>query len=334
MTLPVKVQEQGDRADELMKDLFPSIDGEPEPSDAGDGPEPEPAKAAEPGPQLIPELGLGKDLDIGKKSDEGDYRQMYLTLKGKYDSEVPYLRETVDALAKESEELRAAVSDIRDKKDTPPVASIQTSEDLRRVMDDLGEDIVRPIINAAVQQALEQMKPLQTEFKTVTDALAQSRQAEYEKGLIGMFAQLDKDYPEWRGINQSREFLDWLQTREYPSDRHTYQVRLTEARNALDIQKIIGVFELYKRATGNGGDAEKPGGPQVDPKLASMISPNASKSGAPTPQQKRTYSKAEVTRFYDDLRRAKATGIYPNLKARFDSMEADITYAAMEGRVT
>lgn len=255
------------------------------------------------------------------KGDE--WEQKFRSMQGRYQaalaesqasnaqmkSQMAQLMQQVEALTTAAKAAEKATKPAADPKD----------------VENFGADMIE-----MVQRYAEQM------FRGVSDQFGQSMQAltgrvaELEKAVSGVssrtemtleqqfYAALGAAVPEWEQINVDDRWLRWLAEAD-PVYGVPRQASLDESRNRLDVQRVVAIFNEFKRTL-----PAKPA-PQS---LANQVAPNGAATPAPASlPDKPILSHKFVEKFYND----KAKGRVPEADAA--RIEAEINSAAAEGRI-
>lgn len=185
---------------------------------------------------------------------------------------------------------------------------------------------------APIAQALHdlnrRMEQLQGMAPTVQRVVA-NQQATAEQSFAD---KLTRAVPDWTRINDDPRFHDWLLT---PDDmtglqRQTY---LADAEQALDLQRVVSIFQAWKRESGvqNAPAAQPTAAASNASKLERQVAPGRASASTAAPSQKaeKQYTPADIAAFYKD----KLRGMYKDRAAEAQAIERDIFLAQREGRV-
>ena len=169
---------------------------------------------------------------------------------------------------------------------------------------------------AKLQSELTQ---LQRQSGNISTELVKTRRQTLEDDL-------DSAVPNWRVINESSEFLDWLDKFDIIAGT-TRRVALASAYKNLEVPRVVGIFEVYVREHPEAASASN--APSVSSE--SLLAPTSRGGQAPaTPEgaaSKRLISESEIRDFYTRVRKKQVS---PEEYARFD---AELAVATREGRV-
>lgn len=264
-----------------------------------------------------------------------DWEQRYRTLQGKYNQEVPSLRQQVESL----ERAFAAIQTAK----TPPAPAPTTVVVPQEDVENFGQDLV----DAARRWARAEVQPQIEELRTTIGDL-NSRYGTLEtsqRGTVTMTARqsvmagLDADPTigaTWRATNDSPAFLAWLDQ----ADPFSGQQRLQLLRVAFDAgqtPRVAAFFNTFAReqTVTHVPATPTPQTPQQGaggPRLEDLAVPGqgtgpASSSGAQ--QEKRVWRTRDITAFYRDVQK----GLYHGREPERLRLEQDLVAAATEGRV-
>ncbi|HYW83966.1 MAG TPA: hypothetical protein VFB30_11955 [Spirochaetia bacterium] len=253
-------------------------------------------------------------------------RAAYATLQGKYNSEIAGLRAVT---TQQTELLNQLV-----KERTPAAAPVapKTPEEVMKALGATDKEIedfgtLLPVVARIAENMFKptlaklegEIAHLRQSQNVTQNTLVKSRQDSLED-------MLDTDIPNWRVINESQEFLDWLDTYDIMAGT-TRRVALSSAYKALDAVRVSGIFQAYVREYPAALSASD--GPAVDtetliqPAPAGGQPPAAPGGGA----SKRIIPESEIRDFYTRVRKKQVS---PEEYARFS---AEIAAATAEGRV-
>lgn len=318
--LPKQVQAQLEEAERLQQSLTqaePASDSgppdpgeEPQPAEASPG-QPQPATPAEP-----PEEPA---------RDAAYWKKRFETVDGMYKADVQPLRQQLQTQAESLAQLQArleAQQQAQQKPEEPKKAQLVTAQDEERYGSDLIE-LMRRVIREesgsvvsrmdAFDRALASLGPHMQRVGKVEQEVALTRQERF-------WGELTKEVPDWEQINADERWLAWLTKTDQLSGR-TRQTALQEAQAALDFQRVIAIFKLFKETL----PAVQPTQPRND--LARQVAPSkSSKAGVP-PQGAKVYTADEYA-YWLDPRRANDVE-----KPVREQMLVEMDRAFAEGRV-
>ena len=223
----------------------------------------------------------------------------------------------------------------RQRTPEPTAEKLVTSKDA----DDFGTDMVdfaRRVTReemTPVMQALSQMQRQLEQLGNLAPAVRQVATNQAATAEEKFFAQLESAVPDWASVNDSAKFHEWLLT---PDDMTgiSRQTILADARDRLDLRRVVSVFNTWKRETGVAPTAavqQQSSQPSNISRLEKQIAPGRTSAATSAPQQKaeRQWSPAEIAKFYTDRR----TGKFKGREAEASAMERDIFLAQRDGRI-
>lgn len=275
-----------------------------------------------------------------------DWEQRYRTLQGKYDSEIPQLRNQVSSLENLVRTMQAPAS--------APAASVASSsrpqatipqEDIEAYGPELIEAHHR-WTGAYVQPQLDDMRRELDHLKGGQEQITVNVMHDrVHDGLDG-----DPELASvWRNMNGDQGFLGWLHQPDPMSGQHRMTM-LQAAYDSGDAMRASRFFKAYiaehtggstyspppppqtapaqPYSNGNGHAPAPAGGPRLEDYVAPGRPSGSTNNGNGAPEKK-MWTNPEIAKFFDDRRR----GRYHGREAEGLQIEADIFAAANEGRV-
>lgn len=261
-----------------------------------------------------------------------DWQQKYRTVQGRYQAEVPELRAQNRRMESElaaAREQLAALGAAVQKLQNPPAEPAQSKADPRDEQV-FGADMVEMVNRyaqrtfAAAQQRIDQVV---SGFEQRIAALEQNVSGvsqRTEKTMESQFyATLEQLVPDWRAVNVTPEWLEWLGTVDevYNVPRQT---ALDVAFERRDAPRVAAVFKQFTKS--------KPAKAATET-MSTLVSPSEGGGGPVTPppqqQAKPMFSQKAVQQFYMDV----ARGRYRDRDAERVRLETEIDTAAREGRI-
>lgn len=321
MALPQQVQAALDAADATLAatnapSVFeaspaePALDAQPQPDPFGSAPQPQAAPVEPPAP-------------TAPKPDPWEAR--YTSLRGLFEKTVPELQGQVKTLQSNLSDAITRLNQASEKQERQP-AQPQAADP--KDVDNFGQDLVEMVsrvagqaiggaaqmFDAKVAQFEQQMARLEAAVQGTTEQVAVTAEQAF-------FDRVAKLVPSWEKVNVDPAFVAWLQEID-PVYGIARQEALKRAQGSLNADHAAAVFQAFI-------------GPQQaalrepDP-LDKQMSPRSATSVQPTSAQPQTISQADVTKFYDDVRR----GLYRGNAAEVVRIEQVINAALAEGRIT
>lgn len=327
--IPPSVQAQIRKAEEMVKALSSAEEngkaeatppqGEADTGAASPAPNAQQADTAQTAPEQTP------------PQDDGSFQAKYSTLKGKYDAEVPRLRGQITQLVSEIDSLKAAMQSARTAHpDTGHQPGAATPDTGRQPGDgntgkhaaasfdpekfkEYGDDFV---------QLVEEVNRLKTENKQLKGAVNQVESTQKATTYKDFRAQLTGRVPDLETLNSDPGFLQYL-GQVHPFTNRPLIESLREAESELDVERAVSFFDEFKKTL----DSPKPPAPSSTPKPP--ISPRPGQTAIELPTPGKIYSRADITRFFND----KIKGVYTGREAEADKIERDIFAAQSQGRI-
>ena len=102
---------------------------------------------------------------------------------------------------------------------------------------------------------------------------------------------------------------------------------LEDAQRKLDSKRVATFFSTYEQATGNANDARETRSSNSE--LVKQVAPGRGRSTKPVAGEGKTYSRADITKFFEDVRFGK----YKGREDERAKKERDIFAAQQEGRI-
>jgi hypothetical protein len=330
MGKPRAVQKAVAAAEQLHQEAYEA--DTPEAEDLG-------AEAPQDAPEPAGETDQVRADDTPANADEVEpapgteaWEQKYRTLDGKYKSEVPRLHDENDALRQEVSNMQQILANFgqdgaREVEVTPGEPLLRPEE-----VEDYGEDLISVVKRAAREEISPELSRLEAENRQLRDSLSSvsSTMAESARGTV--YRQLDTAVPDWKELNKSQHFLDWLSKRDVYSGL-TRQDLLSKAFEANDAARVIAFFRGYKQeqTVVTDGAQQQEDQPLAGSPLETLVAPgrpSATGAAGATPQG-RIWTQAEIAAFYSDVNKGRFKGREKEKSA----LEQDIVNASVEGRI-
>jgi hypothetical protein len=124
-----------------------------------------------------------------------------------------------------------------------------------------------------------------------------------------IYSVLDQNLPNWREINVSREFVQWLQGYD-PYSNQPKSVLLRNAFDSGDAGRVLTIFRGYLSET-------------------QQSAPTARTSRMPVDNSPATISDKDIERFYENVRK----GYYTGREKEKDREEMRLHHAILQGRL-
>lgn len=330
MSLPEQIQKQVDEAQRIVEQHYGTGESEtPETEAEQSEAAPEPATTAEPAP--APQA----------RSDDATYEQRWRTQQG--------IVSALNGKLAQADQRIQSLEQVISMMQQAPAPQVPQSQPQQQFITDqdrenFGDDTVDLALRAARQEnealrqdlrgmygALENMQQqfysLQQNVVPTVQRVAHNQQRSANQEFL---VELTRQVPNWETVNGDRRFHDWLLTPD-PMSGISRQIYLEEAHKSLDIARVAAVFNSFLNGSATGAPTQVQGrrtAPSSD--LQSQIAPGRSlSSAAPSANEARKWTRAEITKLYDD----KLRGRYAGREAEFAALERDVFSAQLEGRV-
>ena len=339
MVLPQQIQEQTEAIDELYKALgkTPRTDDvdvvednvEDNVDDKVDdkvvedfSSEVEPETVVAEANEEIPESESNEDKDKGESEDftEG-WKHKYSTLQGIHNADTGRYKDQIDKL----ETLIASMTAAVDESESTTPEPLITSED-REEWGDAAIDVMRKAAREEVTESAKRVTKVENQLKHMQSIVPQMQKVAQQQSKVSeqtFVAELDREVPDWREVNDDPNFHKWLLEIE-PFTGFTYQAALTEAGDDRDVSRVIHFFKTFKN--GNTDVKDRRG---VQSELEKQLPPGKKRSSSKVSTEKTVYSRDDITKFYSDV----IKGVYKGSDDKRKRIEADIFAAQNQGRI-
>jgi len=326
MPLPKSIQAQADAADATLKAAYPETHGLDGQTQVAEPVPPIPlpvVQASEPQPPAQPQA-QPVVVQQPQPPQDDSWEQRYRTLQGIHNKQVGELKDRLEQLAAQHQHLL-------DRLNAPaPVAQPQPVAVNPQDAETFGEDLVRMIQRTAEQTLGPVAQSVEQRLAQLEQSLQGTNKVVAKTADDTFFVSLREQVPDFDQINTSDPFLAWL-AEEDDLTGNPRQAALTAAGNARDLNRVVKVFNAFKKATGATQQPSPPATPQS--RLEAQVSPvSTGNGGAPVTtnaQGKPLLTTQQVERFYSDVRRGAYRG---NDQLRMQT-EAVINDALAEGRI-
>lgn len=259
------------------------------------------------------------------KEDASVWEQRYKTLQGMHNQNVADLKQRLEAAQAENKEMAERLTQIE-------AATQQAKQTVDpKFVEEFGEDLVG-MVQAIVKSNLEQAgTQFDTQIKDLDGKVSSTEQQLVQTANDLFLERLAKRVPDLEQVNSDPGFLEWLAEAD-PIYGEPRQTALDRAAQAHDVDRTANIFNAYLRTQQPAEPA--PAAPQRkpnNPQLEKQVAPDAGRA-SPAPSAdaaKRIWSSAEVTQFYDEVRR----GAYRGREEQMQAREQEINRALAEGRI-
>lgn len=326
--LPTPIKKQLAEIDELYKQpAAPAAEGEQgEQQSAVETPAPEPAQEpaapVESANSQAPAPPEQPAAPAAPSQDPSIWEQRYKTLQGLHNRNVEDLKTRLKARDDDMAALRKQIAELQAAKPAPTVDP-QDAETFGEDLVSMVQRVVDARVGHSGAQAESRIADLESRLTGTSNAVAQTAESLFLQHLAAQV-------PDYEDVNVEPGFLEWL---AQPDDVYgePRQSALDRAASALDAGRVARIFQAYKAGTRPASTpAPQPAKPSPQSQLEKQVAPRtASSAPAQAPQAKRTYTAADVTKFYDDV----SKGRYANRPDVMQREEAAINAALAEGRI-
>jgi len=338
VTIPPAVLAAAARANELQKQVYGTTEAEVTPE--GNPPEPAPAHIPVESVPATPAAQPAAPTPAPEPDDD-NWEKRYKAMKGRYDKEVPRLKEQVDTLIGEVNNLRGVLGTLEAR--SPEPAQQPAKQPKKLITAEQEQDYGAEFFQVVEMKARELIEPLQEQYENSLKELKQQingvNTQVAQTATVRMEQQLDRDVPTWRAVNADWEnngFKEWLQLPDpYSGDiRHSLLNKAYERFDAPRVAAFFKGFHAEVAATAPEGGADPSLAPTtpVAPKvpLASFAAPGRAKTAAPSlPAEKPIITRRQIHQYYQDIN----AGRYKGRDAERAEHERMIFEAQREGRI-
>lgn len=319
-TLPKQVRLQVERVDQMLAAAQAPAEPNNPPAPAPESvpAEPAPAPPAEPS---TPDASEAPPAPAAPPAEPWEHR--YRTLRGMHNRQMAEATRRAEAAEQERDALKAAQAapkpDIRlDPKD---------AETFGADLVGMAQRIAETVATAVVGKLEARIAQLEQKHEGAVRQVAQTAE---EVFLSRLAAQV----PDYQAQNEDAGFLAWLGEID-PVYGVPRQAGLDSATQALDADRTARVFLAYRNSrapapTPAAAPAPAPAPRPAPASLERQVAPGTNAQPAPLqPQEAAPITVADVTQFYNDVRR----GVYRGRDAEKARIEATINQALAEGRI-
>jgi len=324
--IPAAVKANAERANQLQKEFInptPS-EGEEQPVEGVEEEAPALNGDGEQHHEEPPVDGPG----LSPAEDEKTWKHKFLSMQGRYNSEIPKLRETAKAQAVQIGNLNKLLATVQRPEPVKAEETFKSSVTPEEVAEYGPEllDLMARVARDATAEATKEINRLKGLVKDVGGQIATGARAALLQGLDGAV-------PNWREVNDSAEFVDWLALPDqYSGDIRHNMLKAAFGRN--DTPRVIAFFKGFlAEMAALAPDQDEPG-KTVQPKtpLKNLAAPGRAKSTAApnnAPPEKPIFTASQITKFYSD----RTMGKFRGREKEAQQIEADIFAAQAEGRI-
>jgi hypothetical protein len=238
---------------------------------------------------------------------EESWEHRFKVLQGKYNAEVPRFAHENKDLKNRLQALEEQLEEMKNAK--PPELLVKPEE-----IEQYGEGLI-DVARRVAREELASKDALIAKLKSEIDSVKSVQSHVVQDSF---FRSLTEMVPDWEALNADANFLSWLDEVDDLTGE-TRQALLGRAEQARDPVRAAKFFNTYKKMSQTWAAKSAAS-------LEQQIVPPTNQAPS-TPQAKKIWTRAEITNFYDRLRRGTISDADAN------AIEADIASASVEGRI-
>jgi hypothetical protein len=330
MAIPEQIRKQSEAVSKLYEDLNPDST-----ASADEGNTAYTTPTADSANVIATTSAPTEQRLAGTTQEDLTYEQRWRSLQGMYNSETTNLKAENNQLSQRVGQLEQLLTSLSTPQQQTAaqtrVDKLITDKDVEDYGDSI--DVMRRAAREEVASANQQVADLrdmvmqlQANVVPKVDGVMQRQALNAEQVF---WAELSSYVPDWREINANQRFHDWLLEVDPLSglNRQTY---LDTAQNQLNAQRVAGFFRTWQ-SSNSGPIAQSPRSVAAS-QLEKQIAPGRGRSASAVVNNNDTksYTRADVAKFFDDVRK----GMYNGREQERDRIERDIFASQREGRIT
>lgn len=272
-----------------------------------------------------------------------DMEHQFKSLQGRYSKAEEELRR----IAQQNQDLQRLLATVQAPAQPQQGSGVRFPGSQPRVTPKEVEEYGKEFIDVIGRRAMEVqdatlapvLTQLQQNIQRLEAQLGGVRQVQATDANERMWGILDREVPNWQAINNSNEFVQWLQM----PDPLSGQIRHGMLDQAFKGQQVGRVIEFFRHFLADYGVARQMPTPQITHQnngqgngqgggldLMALAAPGRAKAGQTTlAPSKPYYSPADIKQFYHD----KTFGKYAGREAEALEIEKDLMLAQREGRI-
>lgn len=315
--VPSVVEREALEAEELFKKLFETPDKSEDTEDVED----EDDSSNQDDEDDSDESNKSSSEKSDDSSDEDDFKkwkERYLSLKGKYDAEVPRLSHELKEL---KESLTATIS--RNEDELKKKEREKEEDELKAFQETYGEDFTEKVKKLIEKQVEERISPYKEEIEAVKEDQTKKAQNDFMR-------ELDSKATGWRELWSGKDagFSEFLKQTD-PSGLYTYQELITMYNTAWDADKLSKVFNIYLEQKNPTKEKQNQTRSTKELKVPDNLTNPSRSTTVTTPQDKskKIWSESDIAKFMHEERMGKYSA------EDAEKIWDDILSAPMEGRV-
>jgi hypothetical protein len=202
-----------------------------------------------------------------------------------------------------------------------------------------GDDFLQVVGKKANEIVAPLKRELEDKIKELNQRLGSVGGTVQQSLKDRMDSTLDQEVPQWRQLNETPSFLEWLQL----TDPYSGTIRINLLRDAYgqcNTPRVAAFFKGFLAEEAATAPRDQEATPQAaapqsapqpgKPSLDQFAAPGRAKSAAgPAPAEKPFFTRAQIATFYA----ASTAGKFAGREAEKQKIEAQIFEAQREGRV-
>lgn len=272
--------------------------------------------------------------------EDQTWKQRYHSMKGRYDQSMSTIQGMQDQMRQMGDEIVALQSTLAN---SGRVAVTPQGRTVPKLITDkdremYGEELLDTVQRAAMEAVAPQISALEQENQQLKRDVGRQR-------TTGVHHTLDQSVPNWRDINRSPRFRQWLSLTDLLSGSVRGKL-LDAAFKAADAPRVVAFFQGFvndEAATGSTEFAVVPPAPAQPPApapvprqpavaLQALAAPGRARPAAQDtgrPAEKPVFTRSQIAGFYADVRK----GVYAGRETEKSALETAIFAAQNEGRI-
>jgi hypothetical protein len=331
MAVPKQVQKQSEEVQELYKQLNGETEDVQAVAEAPEVPVEENMESdSDSAKNVAPKSDTTEQSDSDAKPKE-TWEQKYKTLQGMYNADVPRLNAQNRELNSRISQMEELLSTMSNQAPAQPEVSTDpliTDDDMKEYGDsiDVMRRAAREEVNAAngrIAHLEKMIQQLQGVVPQVHKVQAQQTQATEQ----AFWNELSSKVPNWQDTNNNEAFQSWLLEVD-PLTGISRQTYLEDAQKNLDVGRVANFFTAWGQVNGTPESVAQENR-QVNSQLERQVSPGRGRAGRPVAKEGQNYAPADITKFFEDVRKGK----YKGREDERGRIERDIFAAQREGRI-
>lgn len=275
-------------------------------------------------------------------AEEETFAQRYYTLQGIHRADTSRLTAQLNEASTRIQQLENLLSAMPSTPAQPePNRAVEATRLLtEQERNEYGEslDVMRKVTREELTSLVNRLNELENNvtnvsrgMDTIVPQMQQVTRAQAETVQQSFWRQLTDAVPNWQAVNVDPDWHAWLLSND-PLYGGTRQSMLEVAQNNWDAPRVIAFFNAFMGNNPKYSSNKPTQTTRSTPanELEQQVAPGRPRNAtAPNGQQAKVYTRAEISRFFDEVRQGK----YKGLESERNRIERDIFAATSEGRV-